>query len=275
MDGINVPAKPWTGASIKALRDEIARGGEEVPGLSYQAVYVWYSQVLLDIVDRLNRIDYPGIIGKRPEISFRVKTVDTLRDKLIRQDNTPLFRIHDIIGARITADMSLAQQDDVVDAIASLFPKHQISDMREHPHSGYRAVHVIARLPRGIFAEIQVRTLLQDAWANCYEALADRFGRRIRYEQLPGDKGLRGVVESMQELSLAIGKLESMGPDSPNAWITGMMVPMLRSSAEFYRTLDPRKWDQVDKLANDMVELIRQRGGNHGGHGDSIQQEDR
>ncbi|PJM77486.1 hypothetical protein [Bifidobacterium felsineum] len=160
MDDIfQVPEKPWTGSSIKTLRNEIVHGGEAVPGLDYATVYAWYSHVLVSVVERLKTIDYHSIIGEQPEISFRVKTVDTLRDKLIRQDATPLFRIHDIIGARITADMTLEQQDKLAQSIAMLFPKHQVSDMRKYTHSGYRAVHVIAGLPRGIFAEIQVRTL--------------------------------------------------------------------------------------------------------------------
>jgi ppGpp synthetase/RelA/SpoT-type nucleotidyltranferase len=205
---IIVPPKPWTGITVKALRDEIARGGDEVFGLSYQVVYLWYSRVLLSVVEELNGLEYHRVLDENPVISFRVKTVDTLRDKLIRQDSTPLFRIHDIIGARVTANMTLQQQNELVRIIAANFPKCRISDLRYHPHTGYRAVHVICRLQRGIFVEIQVRTALQDGWANCFEAISDRYGREIRYGEFPVDEDASRVVNEMMELSRECGSLE-------------------------------------------------------------------
>lgn len=270
-----MPPKPWTGASIKALRDEIVRGGEEVPGLNYQTVYVWYSQVLLGVVDRLGLVNYGGIIGKQPEVSFRVKTVDTLRDKLIRQDSTPLYRIHDIIGARISASMTIQQQDTLVQAIASLFPKHQISDMRDHPHSGYRAVHVIAGLSRGIFVEIQVRTMLQDAWANCYEALADRFGRGIRYGEYPQDTSSKEHVLAMQELSDAARALELRAGEPGVNQIINSMTLMLRSSADYYRMNDRCSLERFREVSGDTMKLVQQVGGEHGRNGNPVQPKDR
>lgn len=276
-DEFKVPPKPWTGASIKALRDEIVRGGEEVPGLSYQTVYVWYSRVLLDVVDRLGRIDYVGIIGEQPEISFRVKTVDTLRDKLIRQDSTPLYRIHDIIGARVTASMTLQQQNDLVQAIAALFPKHQISDMREHPHSGYRAVHVIAGLPRGIFAEIQIRTLPQDAWANCYEVIADRYGREIRYGKYPDSPKGRELVQAIQGTSDGIRSLELLDSEQEIAVgdILDNVTKMMRHLTEYYHAPNPQELEKIIKIANNTGSLMLKLGGEHGRNGDPVQPEDR
>ncbi|NEG89798.1 hypothetical protein [Bifidobacterium aerophilum] len=274
-DVFDIPAKPWTGSTIKAMRDEIVRGGDSVPGLDYATVYAWYSQVLVNLVERLNAIDYTTLIGGQPDISFRVKTVDTLRDKLIRQDSTPLFRVHDIIGARITADMTLSQQNQVVDAVGALFPNHQVSDMREHPHSGYRAVHVIVRLPRGIFAEVQVRTMLQDAWANCYEAMGDRYGRLIRYGGYPESRNVKDLVVTMQQLSNAAMTLEEHPDDRWMAQVAELIVSLLRSSADYYRTLDPRQLDRFRALSDDAIKLIGQRReAADGGHGDPVQPED-
>ena len=50
--------------------------------------------------------------------------------------------------------------------------------------------------------EVQVRTDLQGRWANCYEALADRLGRYIRYDELPDDPAGRRTVELFQDISL-------------------------------------------------------------------------
>lgn len=178
---VAVPPKPWTQGQIKQLRDAIVCGEHSAAGLDYDEVYLWYSDILMRIVDHIGTIDFSQAVSSRFVGSFRVKTVTTLRDKLIRQPKTPLPRIHDVIGVRLVANMTLDEQSRASQVLAQAFPNSTISDIRSQPHSGYRAVHVILHMPRGIFAEVQVRTLLQDKWANCYETLADVSGRRIRY----------------------------------------------------------------------------------------------
>jgi len=78
--------------------------------------------------------------------------------------------------------MSLGTQSVIARAIANAFGHDATSvrDLRLQPHSGYRAVHVWLDLDAGR-AEVQVRTRLQDAWANLYEVFADIVGREVRY----------------------------------------------------------------------------------------------
>lgn len=57
-------------------------------------------------------------------------------------------------------------------------------DRRANPSWGNRAVHVIATV-NGKPVEIQVRTKLQDLWAQAMEKLADVWGRGIRYGEAP------------------------------------------------------------------------------------------
>ena len=110
--------------------------------------------------------------------------------------------------------MDLASQTALAEHIAVLLgqPGERIRDLRESPHSGYRAVHIWCQVPAGRF-EVQVRTLLQGAWANAYEALGDVAGRSIRYTALPDQAA--GVwandVARMMELSTAIATLEQSG----------------------------------------------------------------
>jgi hypothetical protein len=56
----------------------------------------------------------------------------------------------------------------------------QIIDRRERPSHGYRAVHVIV-YAETVPVEIQVRTMLQDLWAQISEKLGDIWGRGPRY----------------------------------------------------------------------------------------------
>jgi hypothetical protein len=70
-------------------------------------------------------------------------------------------------------------------------------DRIAEPASGYRALHVVARI-EGIPVEIQVRTRLQHVWAETFERVADRWGRQIRYGEPPDPgpvpEGELGVV---------------------------------------------------------------------------------
>ncbi|KAA8825372.1 RelA/SpoT domain-containing protein [Bifidobacterium myosotis] len=209
-DGFGFPPKPWSQSRMKALRKAILAGDEEVDGLSYTEVYDWYFSALQSIVGAIGNLDLSGLDVHDIRLSSRVKTVDTLRDKLIRIPSMSITSVHDVMGARIAADMSLATQDELVDRLCRLLgtERTEVLDIRSRPHSGYRAVHVILRTG-GVSAEIQIRTLLQDLWANCFEEAGDLFGRGIRYDGDPerDDHGLttllRGISEGIAALELA------------------------------------------------------------------------
>jgi hypothetical protein len=138
-------------------------------------------QAVLDKVEvRLRQLGY--------QATTRVKTTGTLIDKLRRTPQLPLGRIHDVAGARIVLDGGRWEQDQVVDRIMAAFedcPKApQKIDRRERPSHGYRAVHVIV-FEDSTPVEIQVRTKLQDKWAQISEKLGDLWGRGLRYGQGP------------------------------------------------------------------------------------------
>lgn len=114
----------------------------------------------------------------------RIKTVQTLVDKLRRESSMKLSRVQDIAGMRIVRDMSLAEQDQLVESLIPLFEDARVVDRRVKPSFGYRAVHLIVRCD-GRLVEIQVRTGLQDRWAQIVERMADHWGRTIRYGDAP------------------------------------------------------------------------------------------
>jgi len=140
--------------------------------------------------------------GRRLEVTSRAKTISTLREKLERMRWYDIGRIEDLAGVRVETEMSLREQDDLVKAIVTTFgPEHcVVHDLRETPRFGYRAVHIRLRLPAGR-VEIQVRTHLQGLWANGYEALADLYGRGIRYGEPPGGEAAMIAVQELQRFS--------------------------------------------------------------------------
>jgi ppGpp synthetase/RelA/SpoT-type nucleotidyltranferase len=121
--------------------------------------------------------------------SGRVKTTTTMTDKLRRTPGMQLSRVQDLAGARIVV-RDLSAQDEVRDRIIQFYVsqdcKYREVDRRKDPRFGYKAVHLVVQLDE-IPVEIQIRTELQDTWAQIVERLADRWGRGIRYGQDPED----------------------------------------------------------------------------------------
>lgn len=123
-----------------------------------------YQEVVTKIRDGLS-LDPTG----RPE-----KTPESIVAKLRRGDIKHLADMQDIAGCRIVVD-NRRDQDQLVHILQSLFAGARIVDRRKRPSFGYRAVHLIARA-QGRQVEVQVRTSLQDRWANLVEDMSDLEG---------------------------------------------------------------------------------------------------
>jgi hypothetical protein len=117
----------------------------------------------------------------------RVKTIGTLVEKLQREHGMRLSQVQDVAGARIVVQDQTAQDEAttrLTEAFSAQGHSSKASDRRGNPSHGYRAVHLIVTVDR-IPIEIQIRTELQDTWAQIMERLADRWGRGIRYGEPP------------------------------------------------------------------------------------------
>lgn len=195
---------PWSGNQLKKLSRQIRSGApasETTP--PYGEVMLWYNDLAESVQSRISSLDWTPLLGNRAfEITSRPKTLDTLRQKLQRDPGTPLPSVQDVAGVRFEAEMTLEEQDAVVTAIAGHFG-HDLAecvhDLRDDPHSGYRAVHIWLRLEARV--EVQVRTHLQGDWANMYEVAADLFGRHVRYDSLPESAIEREIVQSLRAIS--------------------------------------------------------------------------
>lgn len=148
----------------------------------------------LEVLEEAASIVQKGLQYRGIQPTPRLKSDTTIIEKVVRERGMKLSRMQDICGLRIVDDMTWVQQDDLVREIVNLFGRAKVRDRREEPVSGYRAVHVIASV-RGRWVEIQVRTLLQDAWAQTFERLGDTWGRQIRYGEPPNqpDRIVLGV----------------------------------------------------------------------------------
>lgn len=142
----------------------------------------------------------------------RIKTINTIVEKLVRS-KTRLSTMQDIAGLRIVIDAGLEAQDVTVGQLLQPFPDAKVDDLRDMPRYGYRAVHVVASVD-GLRVEIQVRTKMQDLWAQAAEKLADVVGRGIRYGEPPALERVRGsdvaaLVQVLQERSADVQNWEN------------------------------------------------------------------
>lgn len=131
-----------------------------------------YEEAQLAVLRRLGELGFTA--------TGRTKSTGTLIDKL-RRHRTRLSTMQDLAGARLVVEGSRPAQDDAVAEIVRGFSTAgkapEVDDRRSEPSSGYRAVHVIVTVD-GLPVEIQVRTGLQDLWAQAYERLGDRWAGR-------------------------------------------------------------------------------------------------
>lgn len=92
-------------------------------------------------------------------------------------------------------------QDDAVEKLKHLFDKVIVVDRRKRPSHGYRAVHVIVD-HRGKLIEVQVRTVLQHAWAQLSEKLSDEVNSAIKYGA--GNEELVSLLAMLSDSSMDV-----------------------------------------------------------------------
>jgi putative GTP pyrophosphokinase len=112
-------------------------------------------------------------------VTQRLKRAPTMIDKLLREPTMNLTQMADIGGCRAL----LPDQEKVYAVAVRLRRNWDVVRTRDYAaepkSSGYRAVHLIVRR-KGRLIEVQLRTPLQDAWANQVEEDSRRVGRNFK-----------------------------------------------------------------------------------------------
>lgn len=137
----------------------------------------------VQIVREVTRALEESKIGYQ-SISSRVKGEESLARKLNRPDKTyeSLWDVTDLVGIRVVTFF-----EDNIDEIASLIERsfeidyqHSTNKMNiaEHDRFGYRSLHYICHLKEdpSFRFEIQIRTILQHAWAEIEHDLGYKAG---------------------------------------------------------------------------------------------------
>ncbi|HEY2631139.1 MAG TPA: RelA/SpoT domain-containing protein [Solirubrobacteraceae bacterium] len=101
-------------------------------------------------------------------VTQRLKKFSTILDKLNRYPTMQLSRMEDVGGVRAILP-SQDTADEVTRRLRKNWTVHRYRDyVRDPKPSGYRALHLIV-VKKGVKIELQIRTALQDLWANQVE----------------------------------------------------------------------------------------------------------
>ena len=135
-----------------------------------------------------------GRLGIGKSDGGRLKRPESVIAKLERDSHIRLSRMQDIAGCRLVAD-DKAEQDEIFVRLQTDFDIYRAYDIRESPHSGYRAVHIVV-LRGGKFVEVQVRTENQREWARLSEQ-ATAYDASIKYGG--GNPAIRQALDELSE----------------------------------------------------------------------------
>ena len=148
-----------------------------------------------------------GRLGVGESDGGRLKRPESILAKLDRDSRMRLSRMQDIAGCRLVAD-NKAEQDEIYARLQTDFDIYRAYDIRENPHSGYRAVHIVVR-HCDKFVEVQVRTESQREWARLSEQAASK---DIAVKYGGGDPAIR---QALDELSAAYWACDQAGETPP------------------------------------------------------------
>lgn len=166
---------------------------------------------------RRSRLLDPQVVTTR--ISNRVKTVKSIFRKISqkKRDGLPLNtvrhvenHINDLAGARVVCDYL----SDVafIHAYLQRHPAFKVlstktKDYIAHPEDGYRGVHLVVQVQTSFGrakCEIQLRTMLQHAWAEKNHDLLYKLGS-TKVRRVP--KQIRALMEKQSDLLYNIDQM--------------------------------------------------------------------
>ena len=207
-------------------RNQIRRAGERLrkagtPSEDDRRIYNEYrdtfAEPLRDVAGAIQ-----GLADGAP-VQSRLKRFETVVKKL-RRGTSDLSRLEDIAGCRVVPPMR--EQRQVLDRIRSGWEVVRERDYRRSASDGYRALHIVVRA-QGRPVEVQVRTELENLWADVSEALAERLDPELKYGGGPPD--VRGLLDSMSSFCEQVDTLEAarcgLVPIQRGAWGNGAPHP--------------------------------------------------
>ena len=193
-------------------RSQINRAGRrlrkaETPDEADRQIYdefrATFAEPLAEVVEALR-----GLAGGAP-VTYRLKRFETTVEKL-RRLTSDLARLEDIAGCRVVVP-TMREQRELLARIRQELDVVRERDYQAEPRGGYRALHAVVRVSDKL-VEVQLRTELEEQWANTVERLAEGLDSEIKYsggppavsEILALASNILGTFERAEDESLRI-----------------------------------------------------------------------
>lgn len=146
-------------------------------------------------------------------VSGRIKAIPRIIEKVDRYERHSINTLEeleelitDIVGVRVTVDyLTQAQQIKAWILSHNMWAISKVDDsLRE---TGYRAIHIDLKVDTthfsGVGCEVQVRTLLQDAWAIWSHPIYEQYRRNVT--RIPREK--RELMRQLSEMLHAVDEM--------------------------------------------------------------------
>lgn len=149
-----------------------------------------------------------GYVDGRIDVTQRLKRLPTMIGKLEREPKMKLSRMADVGGVRAklpTLDHVNAVSRRLRKTWTIVQTKDYVSDPKD---SGYRAIHHVVRRD-SMLVEVQLRTILQDAWANQVEEDGRIRGAGLKFGE--GEAEIHNYYRAMSEAFAALDRGEPLG----------------------------------------------------------------
>jgi GTP pyrophosphokinase len=139
----------------------------------------------------------PYSASRDVSVTQRLKKASTILDKQLRYPSMRLTKMEDVGGVRAILPTQ-ESADEIARKLRRNWKIHRYRDyVREPKDSGYRALHLIAE-KSGFKIEIQLRTFLQDYWANQVER--DSRHQAVDFKSGKGHDAVHSYYVAMSEL---------------------------------------------------------------------------
>jgi putative GTP pyrophosphokinase len=209
---------------------------------------------LLDEYRRSFTYAYDTVVGRiRQNLKIEptgrpAKSTTSISEKL-RRESIRLTQVQDISGCRLIVP-EIAAQEKLVASLVEIFSESTVIDRREKPSHGYRAVHIIVWITQKA-VEIQVRTALQQGWAELSEKLSDLIDPAIKYGG--GEEDIKRILDMTSSQVDKLERLESSVLEMQsklNKWL---------SDSNLTDTLRADIMDHGRKLASHQADLVAEK----------------
>src|SRR4051794_39975623 len=105
------PPRPWSTNELRRPGTGVTAGAKATNEVTFRDLTAWNNRLIFHVEPRVREAAVTELAGSgEVRLGSRAKSLETVRDKLVRDAHRPLQNIQDLAGVRVIANMTLSQQ---------------------------------------------------------------------------------------------------------------------------------------------------------------------